>query len=575
MKTRDLSVIKKNLGNIEEFICSRYGTENSVIVLEIGCGVGNSLRDLAVRYPKISFYGMNRKIIAEQVVKDNIHYLYGDAGVHIPLPDNSVDFAYSICTIQFIEDKVGFVNEVFRVLKPEGQFWHRSNDALVEIDGQSIFTVSDDNRTIGFGEYMLGLKNPNISFCRHSDKPFDSLEGLTNSVIRITKKTDRLVLNLDKDFEVDNLDLKYPHLEGYKSSHYRLLKGYCLKQPKPKVLVIAASPHGYGHLYRGEMICDYLEKHDYNVAYLSNSSVRLTNVSVLLFSDLGINMKSKKLDDESRRRLSEYVESGGFEFVIIDHFPLGKLFLLDGFKTLVAACRCDTKFICVYRDIMSIDELSELNESVSVLNTYFSKLLVFSDSKVLKLPTLLTDKVTIPIKYLGFLDSGYIPQITIFGGGGKYNYEFYAKTLNVILSQKLNERYTIKLFTGMNLSAEEYSELTKQFGSVQISRHCDSLQLEIYNSDITISTFGYNTYMQLMRSNNYNIIVPLPKNHQEQYTRAQKFQSQKDKVSIILLDPIYEQSLAEQLRQCISHTIDRNGLQNMENELNSTSQNID
>ena len=89
-------------------------------VLEVGCGFGVCLRGVQRRYPSLDVCGMNvRKHVGEP---ENIGFEmhYGDAGARIPLPDSSVDLIYSYCMISFVEDKLRYLEEAFRCLKPGG-----------------------------------------------------------------------------------------------------------------------------------------------------------------------------------------------------------------------------------------------------------------------------------------------------------------------------------------------------------------------------------------------------------------------------------------------------------------------
>ena len=47
-------------------------------------------------------------------------YLCADAGAGLPFADDSFNFAYSQATIPFVRDKANLVNEVNRVLQPDG-----------------------------------------------------------------------------------------------------------------------------------------------------------------------------------------------------------------------------------------------------------------------------------------------------------------------------------------------------------------------------------------------------------------------------------------------------------------------
>lgn len=89
-------------------------------LLDIGAGAG-SLNQYAFR-------GKCREIIGidmDNRVEDNPlldRGIVADAS-EIPLPDQTVDLAFSIYVLEHIEDPMSFLREVSRVLKPGGQFW--------------------------------------------------------------------------------------------------------------------------------------------------------------------------------------------------------------------------------------------------------------------------------------------------------------------------------------------------------------------------------------------------------------------------------------------------------------------
>jgi SAM-dependent methyltransferase len=62
---------------------------------------------------------MNLRHYPEQLAGQQ--YVYGDAGVALPIADSSVDLVYSIVTLYFLSDRARFLEEAFRVLKPGGQ----------------------------------------------------------------------------------------------------------------------------------------------------------------------------------------------------------------------------------------------------------------------------------------------------------------------------------------------------------------------------------------------------------------------------------------------------------------------
>lgn len=93
-------------------------------VLDIASGSGYGTYSLAKTAKKV--YGVD--VLADAIryskqnySRSNIEYLQGD-GVAIPLKDNSVDVVVSFETIEHIEDYRMFMDEVRRVLRPDGLF---------------------------------------------------------------------------------------------------------------------------------------------------------------------------------------------------------------------------------------------------------------------------------------------------------------------------------------------------------------------------------------------------------------------------------------------------------------------
>lgn len=559
MITRGLREVVKSLGDPLPFIRRRIEKEGNFRVLEIGCGLGNALAELAQTFPNGYFFGFNEHFFPCQRTAPNIKYVYGDAGIHLPFEDNSIDFAYSIYTIQFIPDKVGLLREMHRVLKKDGEFWIRLSDTLPELDGIPICTVTDGVETVSLKEFLGALHSEDILF-RMSTTRLDNISLTTPSVAILRKKTDTFMLPLRDDFIVTDLSLSFPDKVGYLSTHYTTVPSFKLNSMK-KVLVIAASPHGYGHLYRGEIISRYLAKVGFNVTLLSSNPEPLTQSEDIHYSTCSINMDPSPDGERMRLMLLEHIGKVRFDVVVIDHFPLGKLFLMDAFKVLHDKLHKRARFICVFRDIFSIDDFRQRTLSIDVLNQYFDQLLVFSDPNFLMLPNILTQDIRIPIDYLGYLDQdGGIPQITVFGGGGKFNLPFYRQTLKVIHQMDMDRTFRVKLFTGRALPETQRKELKQEFPSISIHDHSIELMQEISRSCITISTFGYNTLIQLLRINNYNILVPLPKNFQEQYTRAELFVHKKEKASIVILDPMYQELLEQRLEDIKGRLINLGGL---------------
>lgn len=91
-------------------------------VLDIACGSGYGTKMLAARAKKV--YGVDVDAPTVQYAKENfaasnITYSVGD-GAAIPLKDNSIDVVVTFETIEHIADYERFLDEVQRVLRPDG-----------------------------------------------------------------------------------------------------------------------------------------------------------------------------------------------------------------------------------------------------------------------------------------------------------------------------------------------------------------------------------------------------------------------------------------------------------------------
>ena len=107
-------------------------------VLDLGCGTGEWLFDLAKQQPKLHMYGLDidQRVLHQAIVRRNagsmrkVELRHIDPRFPLPLPDESVDFVHMQGCSRFIapENWPYMIAEGIRVLKPEG--WMM----LIELD---------------------------------------------------------------------------------------------------------------------------------------------------------------------------------------------------------------------------------------------------------------------------------------------------------------------------------------------------------------------------------------------------------------------------------------------------------
>lgn len=113
----------------ELWLANRLGLTEGSKCIDIGCGVGGPLRNIAT-FSGAKIVGLNnneyqisraRRIAQQSKLEDQAAFLKGDF-MNIPIPDATFDAAYAIEATCHAPDRVGVYSEIFRVLKPGGRF---------------------------------------------------------------------------------------------------------------------------------------------------------------------------------------------------------------------------------------------------------------------------------------------------------------------------------------------------------------------------------------------------------------------------------------------------------------------
>ncbi|MEL6364361.1 MAG: class I SAM-dependent methyltransferase [Pseudomonadota bacterium] len=91
--------------------------------LEVGAGDGRLSLDLLGHVSQAHAVDVSEQVLAEEHAREGFHFHISD-GVSMPLPEGSIDFAYSNQLIEHLhpDDAVEQLSEIFRVLKPGGDY---------------------------------------------------------------------------------------------------------------------------------------------------------------------------------------------------------------------------------------------------------------------------------------------------------------------------------------------------------------------------------------------------------------------------------------------------------------------
>ena len=98
--------------------------QNPQVILDVGCGTGRLLRKAKLQWPCAHLIGVDAaKKMIQQAIK-----LFPEAEFHVamaetlPLPDASVDLAFSTLSFHHWEKQAQAIGEIARVLSPQGSF---------------------------------------------------------------------------------------------------------------------------------------------------------------------------------------------------------------------------------------------------------------------------------------------------------------------------------------------------------------------------------------------------------------------------------------------------------------------
>ena len=118
---------KASLLRHQHFLAEQLSLKPEMQVLDVGCGVGGPMGNLA-RHSGASFIGINNN--AYQIERAKLHtrdveslcrFIHGDY-MQIPEDDNRFDAAFAIESMPHAPDKTGAFREIFRVLRPGACF---------------------------------------------------------------------------------------------------------------------------------------------------------------------------------------------------------------------------------------------------------------------------------------------------------------------------------------------------------------------------------------------------------------------------------------------------------------------
>ncbi len=328
---------------------------------------------------------------------------------------------------------------------------------------------------------------------------------------------------------------------------------------KPILFLYCQHSLGMGHLRRTMEIAKALNK-KFRVVFFNGGRIpaEIPRPDTIEFIDLpalgmGANgilfsqtdeLDLKKIKENRRQLLLEHYHRLQPEVLLVELFPFGrKKFAFELLPLLKIARKSKRKpiVICDLRDILVDDRRDQQRHDDRarwLSKRYFDAILIHTDPEFSRLEESFKPRSPLitPVFYTGFVAGDFTvdkncmenPGIVVSAGGGNVGASlFYA----VIKAQEsLLERYRlpISIVAGPFLPESEWELLklkVKNNNAITLYKSVPDLKYLLQNAELSISQCGYNTVMDLIKTNTLALVVPYAERlENEQTKRALKLE---------------------------------------------------
>ncbi|MFQ5450066.1 MAG: glycosyltransferase family protein [Nitrospinaceae bacterium] len=337
----------------------------------------------------------------------------------------------------------------------------------------------------------------------------------------------------------------------------------------PNILFYCQHSLGMGHLVRSFALAGTLTE-SFDVTFLNGGPlprgmVPPKGVNIINLPPLGTDGPDGMLISRDpiysvekalkirRRMILAMLEKKRPSILLIELFPFGRKKFREELIPLLEAAKNQTpappKVICSLRDIL-VDRGGEKqvkhdDRARDLLHLYFDAVLVHTDPNFARLEESFkpTYPMKIPVHYTGFVVPpekqkvrGHIPhEIVVSAGGGLVGGPLFRAALDAQGELWERDKMGMTLITGPFLptsDAEVLHSQARERKGLEILRFVPNLCGIIGTAKVSVSQFGYNTAMDVLRSGIPSLVVPYEEGTQsEQWDRAKRL----DKLGAIRL----------------------------------------
>jgi len=266
---------------------------------------------------------------------------------------------------------------------------------------------------------------------------------------------------------------------------------------------------------------------------------------------------------ERRIRLLQALRETHPDVIITELFPFGRRVLADEFMTLITDARSLNPrplVLCSIRDILASPSKPErIDEAHARILANYDAILVHGDPQIIPLEATwpVDDRIRPLIRYTGYVDENQEPLqqgtrngILVSGGSSAASLPLYR---SVIAAAQAFTDKPWRVLIGRGVAEADFLALRDGAPAhVTVERARPDFRALLAQAEVSVSQAGYNTVVDLLRSQAKAVLVPFEAGHEtEQRLRAERLKAL-GLAKIVPEADLSPQNLAEAVRQTLS-----------------------
>ena len=360
-----------------------------------------------------------------------------------------------------------------------------------------------------------------------------------------------------------------------------------------KIMFYCQNLLGIGHLVRTTEIIRSLTK-EFKVCLVDGGEIVEgfdipKEVEVVRLPAIRAEYKQIKVVDSSlsleelqqlrKQKLLQTFEQFQPDCLVTEGYPFSKKkslsFELVPLLEMIQSRGRKTKVICSLRDIVMVkqysDRAQEEAKRYQFMNQYYDMLLIHSDPKIHRLEENFSraKDLTCSIHYTGYVAQSPLenpifttedlvglnkqdPMILVSVGGGRLGHDLLDCMIDTASIIQKQLPHHLQVFTGPFIPEEKFRQLqtlAENLSNITIRRYTSNLLSYMEKANLSISLGGYNTTMNILRTEVNAMIYPSNKDS-EQMIRAEKLEKL-GILKVIRLEDLQSDRLAQKIITCL------------------------